>query len=67
MRKNHSIDIKIKAVLKASRSGITANEVAKEIGIHTFSLYRWKRELRDEGLLTKIPKYRWGQTRLILP
>lgn len=56
MRKNHSIDIKIKAVLKASRPGIIAAEVAEEIGIHTFSLYRWKKELRDAGLLNKMPK-----------
>jgi transposase len=56
MRKNHSIDLKIKAVLKASKPGITASEVAEEIGIHTFSLYRWKKELRDAGLLSKMPK-----------
>jgi transposase len=56
MRKNHSVDIKIKAVLKASMPGITASEVAEEIGIHTFSLYRWKKELRDAGLLNKMPK-----------
>jgi transposase len=56
MRKNHSIDLKIKAVLKASKPGITASEVAEEIGIHTFSLYRWKKELRDAGLLNKMPK-----------
>jgi transposase-like protein len=56
MRKNHSIDLKIKAVLKASKPGITASDVAQEIGIHTFSLYRWKKELRDAGLLSKMPK-----------
>ena len=56
MSKNHSIDLKIKAVLKASKPGITASEVAEEIGIHTFSLYRWKKELRDAGLLNKMPK-----------
>lgn len=56
MRKSHSIDLKIKAVLKASKPGITASEVADEIGIHTFSLYRWKKELRDAGLLNKMPK-----------
>jgi len=55
MRKSHSIDIKIQAVLKASRPGILAREVAEEIGIHTFSLYRWKKELRDAGLLDKMP------------
>jgi transposase-like protein len=47
MRKNHSIDLKIKAVLKASKPGVTASEVAQEVGIHTFSLYRRKKELRD--------------------
>lgn len=55
MKKNHSIDLKIKAVLKASKPGVTASEVAQEIGIHTFSLYRWKKELRDAGLLSKMP------------
>ena len=56
MRKNHSVDIKIRAVLKACRPGVTASDVAEEIGIHTFSLYRWKKELRDAGLLNKMPK-----------
>lgn len=56
MGKNHSIDLKIRAVLKASKPGILASEVAKEIGIHTFSLYRWKKELRDAGLLDNMPK-----------
>lgn len=56
MAKFHSIDLKIKAVLKASRPGVLASEVADEIGIHTFSLYRWKKELRDAGLLNKMPK-----------
>jgi len=66
MRKNHSIDLKIKAVLKASRPGITASEVAEEIGIHTFSLYRWKKELRDAGLLNKMPKEKDLETDLVL-
>lgn len=56
MTQKHSIDIKIKAVLKASRPGVLAADVAEEIGIHTFSLYRWKKELRDAGLLNKMPK-----------
>ncbi len=47
MKKHYSIDIKIQAVLKAARPGVLAQEVADEIGIHTFSLYRWKKELRD--------------------
>src|SRR5210317_1653589 len=56
MTHKHSIDIKIKAVLKASKPGVLAADVAEEIGIHTFSLYRWKKELRDAGLLNKMPK-----------
>lgn len=56
MKKNYSIDIKIQAVIKAARPGVLAQEVADEIGIHTFSLYRWKKELRDAGLLNKMPK-----------
>lgn len=64
MTRKHSIDIKIKAVLKASRPGVLAVDVAKEIGIHTFSLYRWKKELRDAGLLNKMPKKEDLQTDL---
>ncbi|MCU7886390.1 MAG: transposase [Candidatus Thiodiazotropha sp. (ex Lucinoma annulata)] len=56
MGRTHSIDIKIQAVLKASRPGILASQVAEEVGIHTFSLYRWKKELRDAGLLDKMPE-----------
>ncbi len=56
MKKHYSIDIKIQAVLKAARPGVLAQEVADEIGIHTFSLYRWKKELRDAGLLNKMPE-----------
>jgi transposase-like protein len=56
MKKYYSIDIKMRAVLKASRPGVLAQDVADEIGIHTFSLYRWKKELRDAGLLNKMPK-----------
>ena len=54
MRKNHSIDIKIQAVLKAAMLGVLASDVGEEIGIHTFSLYRWKKELRDIGLKGKM-------------
>ncbi|MCG8056378.1 MAG: transposase [Candidatus Thiodiazotropha endolucinida] len=64
MTRKHSIDVKIKAILKASRPGVLAEEVANEIGIHTFSLYRWKKELRDAGLLNKIPKKEELQTDL---
>lgn len=47
---------KIKAVLRANVTGVTAEEVASKIGIHTFSLYRWKKELRDLGVLVEMPK-----------
>jgi transposase-like protein len=66
MRRNYSVDIKIQAVLKASRPGVLAREVAEEIGIHTFSLYRWKKELRDAGLLDKMPDKSDFQTDLKL-
>ena len=56
MRIYHSIDLKIRAVLKSCKPGVLAADVAKEIGIHTFSLYRWKKELRDAGLLNRMPK-----------
>lgn len=66
MKKHYSIDIKIQAVLKAARPGVLAQDVADEIGIHTFSLYRWKKELRDAGLLNKMPKKIGEQTDLKL-
>jgi len=55
MRKRHTEQLKINAVIKANQPGVLAADVAHELGIHTFSLYRWKKELRDKGLLTKIP------------
>lgn len=55
MTKPYSIDLKIKAVLEASRPDVLAEDVAIKLGIHTFSLYRWKKELRDAGLLSKMP------------
>jgi len=55
MRKQHTKQLKIKAVIKANQPGVLADEVAKELGIHTVSLYRWKKELRDKGWLTRIP------------
>ena len=55
MRKQHTKQLKIKAVIKANQPGVLAADVAKELGIHTFSLYRWKKELRDKGWLMKIP------------
>ena len=56
MKIYHSVDVKIKAVLKSCKEGILAKDVALELGIHTYSLYRWKKELRDAGLLNKMPK-----------
>jgi transposase len=56
MRKQHTKELKIKAVIKANQPGVFAEDVAKELGIHTVSLYRWKKELRDKGWLTEIPE-----------
>jgi transposase len=50
-RMNHGTEEKIWAVLEANRPGNVASDVAKKVGVHTFSLYRWKKELRDAGLL----------------
>ena len=55
-KRKHPIDLKIKAVLEASKPDVLAEEVANRIGVHTFSLYRWKKELRDAGLLSTVPK-----------
>ena len=54
MKKIHTLEEKIRAVKKASKPDVLAGDVAKEIGIHTFSLYRWKKELRDKGLKGKM-------------
>ena len=54
MKKFYTLEEKIRAVKKASKPGVLAEDVAKEIGIHTFSLYRWKKELRDIGLKGKM-------------
>lgn len=54
MKKIHTLEEKIRAVKKASKPGVLTGDVAKEIGIHTFSLYRWKKELRDIGLKGKM-------------
>ncbi|MEJ2453755.1 MAG: transposase [Candidatus Thiodiazotropha sp.] len=56
----------MQAVLKASRPGVLAKDVADEVGIHSFSLYRWKKELRDAGLLDKMPEKSDFQTDLKL-
>ena len=37
MKKIHTFEEKVKAVKKASKAGVLASDVAKEIGIHTFS------------------------------
>lgn len=51
MKKGYPLKVKINAVLQANIPGVLAEDVAKELGIHTFSLYRWKKELRDAGLI----------------
>ena len=50
MKKFYTLKEKIKAVKKANKPGVFASDVANEIGIPPFSLYRWKKELRDRGL-----------------
>ena len=51
MKKTHPLNVKINAVLQANLPGVLAEDIAKKLGIHTFSLYRWKKELRDAGLI----------------
>ena len=55
-RMNHGTEEKIWAVIEANQPGRLAEDVAKKVGIHTFSLYRWKKELRDAGLLVMHDK-----------
>ena len=67
MRKNHSIDLKIETVLKASRSGVTASKVADEMGVHIFSLYCWKKDLEiDLELEEKLRQLRKANEHLRL-
>jgi transposase len=54
MKKIHTLEEKLRAIRKANKPGVLAKDVANEIGIHTFSLYRWKKELRDYGLNRKM-------------
>ncbi|MEM7467267.1 MAG: transposase [Pseudomonadota bacterium] len=54
-KRPHSVDLKIKAVLEASKPDVLAVDVADALGIHTYSLYRWKKELKDAGLLSTVP------------
>ena len=54
MKKFYTLEEKLRAVRKANKPGVLAEDVANKIGIHTFSLYRWKKELREYGLNEKM-------------
>lgn len=49
--KKHSIEFKLSAVKAAEQPGVYAQDIADAIGIHAFSLSRWKKELREAGYL----------------
>lgn len=51
-RKTYSEEFKIEAVQKWLSSGQSAAEVEAELGLSKGSLYKWKRQLGDEALLS---------------
>jgi hypothetical protein len=55
MRRYHSLSIKTLSALKVCRPGILASNVVDGLCIHIYSLYRWKKELRDAELVDKMP------------
>jgi transposase len=47
-RRHFSRELKLEAVRAAERNGNVA-QTARDLGINANALYRWKRELRDDG------------------
>lgn len=56
VRKNRLYDqtFKREAVLMACEPGTRLKDVAHELGVHPNMLSRWKKELRDTGVLSKV-------------
>ncbi len=50
-RKTFSHKFKLAAVKKVVEQGLSASEVAKELGIRRELLYNWKAKFEQEGLL----------------
>ena len=47
-RRNYTREFKLEALRLAEQPGTTTAAVAEELGINPESLYRWKRELKDD-------------------
>jgi transposase len=45
----YSLEFKLEAVRLSRQPGIKAAEVARDLGISTSSIYRWRKEYPDEG------------------
>lgn len=49
----YDLTFKREAVLMACEDGIKLKDVASQLGVHPNQLSRWKKELRDKGILAK--------------
>ena len=47
-RRRYTREFKLEALRLAQQPGATATSVAEELGVNPESLYRWKRELKDD-------------------
>ena len=50
-RRKYDSDFKRNAVLLAEEPGRTVPEVAENLGIHSDLIYRWRRQMRENGEL----------------
>jgi transposase len=49
MPRKYDLEFKLEAVRMASEPGVTNREVEKRLGIGQGILYRWKRQLKEDG------------------
>lgn len=49
MRKQHSPEFKLKAVIEVLKGEKTANQIASELGVHPVALSDWKRQFVEMG------------------
>jgi len=50
----YDLTFKREAVLLACEDGVKAKDVADQLGVHPNQLSKWKKELRDKGILSKV-------------
>lgn len=51
--RNYDHTFKKEAVLMACREGVRLKDVAAQLDVHPNMLSRWKKEMRDKGVLSK--------------